>query len=159
MIDAEGGQAGVVPLSKALQMAEIAELDLVEISPNAEPPVCKILNYGKYRFQMQKKAAEARKNQIIVNVKEISIRPQTEEHDYQIKLKNMRKFIEKGDKVKVNLRFRGREITHKEIGIAMLDRMGEDMKDIAKIDQRPKMEGRQLQMLLSPIAPPSSKKK
>lgn len=138
-------------------MADRAGLDLVEVSPNATPPVCKILNYGKYKFQMQKKAAEARKNQVTVTVKEISIRPQTEEHDYQIKLRNMRKFITKGDKVKVNLRFRGREITHKELGMDMLNRMGEDMADIAKIDQKPRMEGRQLQMLFSPLVPKKSK--
>lgn len=132
-------------------MAERANLDLVEVSPKAEPPVCKVLDYGKYKFQQQKKAAEARKNQVVVNVKEIAIRPQTEEHDYQIKLKKMRQFIGKGDKVKVNLRFRGREITHKEIGMEMLERMMADMQDIAKVDQKPKMEGRFMQMMLSPL--------
>ena len=147
----EDGEALVVPIEKALQMAERANLDLVEVSPKAEPPVCKVLDYGKYKFQQQKKAAEARKNQVVVNVKEIAIRPQTEEHDYQIKLKKMRQFIGKGDKVKVNLRFRGREITHKEIGMEMLERMMADMQDIAKVDQKPKMEGRFMQMMLSPL--------
>lgn len=133
-------------------MADNANLDLVEVSPNAEPPVCKIMDYGKYKFQLQKKAAEARKKQVIVHVKEIAIRPQTEEHDYQIKLRNMRKFLTKGDKVKVNLRFRGREITHKDLGKIMLDRIEEDLKDLAKVDQYPRMEGRLMVMLLSPLA-------
>lgn len=150
VIDEEGNQLGIISLQDALDRAMQADMDLVEVSPNAVPPVCKILNYGKYKFQMQKKAAEARKNQIKVTVKEIAIRPQTEEHDYQIKLRKMTEFLAKGDKVRVNLRFRGREITHKEIGQRMLDRIVLDTKDIAKVDQMPKMEGRMMVLMLSP---------
>lgn len=151
VITEEGEQLGVMPLDKAIERAEMAGLDLIEVSPNAEPPVCKIQDYGKLKYQTQKKAAETRKKQHVVTVKEISIRPGTEEHDYQIKMKKARQFIEKGDKVKINMRFRGREITHKELGEQMLDRIETDFKEIAKIDQRPKMEGRQMIMVLSPL--------
>lgn len=150
VIDEAGNQLGVISTRDAIYRAEQVDLDLVEVSPNAVPPVCKILDYGKYKFQQQKKAAEARKNQVKVTVKEIAIRPQTEEHDYQIKLKKINQFLEKGDKVRVNLRFRGREITHKEIGLEMLNRIVADTKEIAKVDQMPKMEGRAMILLLSP---------
>ncbi len=152
VITEEGEQLGVMPLDKAIERAEMAGLDLIEVSPNAEPPVCKIQDYGKLKYQTQKKAAETRKKQHVVTVKEISIRPGTEEHDYQIKMKKARQFIEKGDKVKINLRFRGREITHKDLGTQMLDRIEADFKEIAKVDQRPKMEGRQMIMVMSPLA-------
>ena len=125
-------------------------MDLVEVSPNAEPPVCKILDYGKYKFQKQKKAAEAKKNQQTVSMKEVVIRPRTEENDYQVKLKNARRFLERGDKVKVNMRFRGREITNQELGMEMMQRLEADLQDIAKVDQRPRMDGRFMVMLLSP---------
>lgn len=150
VIDEQGNQLGVISTQDAIHRAEQVELDLVEVSPNAVPPVCKILDYGKYKFQQQKKAAEARKNQVKVTVKEIAIRPQTEEHDYQIKLKKINQFLGKGDKVRVNLRFRGREITHKELGFEMLQRIVKDTETIAKVDQMPKMEGRVMVLLLSP---------
>jgi translation initiation factor IF-3 len=142
-----------VPLRDALDRAEIANMDLVEISPNAEPPVCKILDYGKYRFQLQKKAAEARKNQITVTVKEITMRPRTEEHDYQVKMRKMREFLGNGDKLKVTIRFRGREMAHQEIGMEMMKRIEQDLLDLGKVDQRPRIEGRHMGMLLSPLVP------
>jgi translation initiation factor IF-3 len=131
-------------------MSYEADLDLVEISPNANPPVCKILDYGKYKFQQQKRAAEARRNQQTVTVKEISIRPRTEEHDYQIKMKKVFQFLEKGDKVKINLRFRGREIANQQMGMDMMKRIEDDTAEIARVDQRPNMQGRQMSMMLSP---------
>lgn len=142
----------MISTKDALTRAYDSGLDLVEVSPNAEPPVCKIIDYGKYKFQMQKKAAEIRKNQVKTTLKEVSIRPQTEEHDYQIKLKNITKFIGKGDKVKVSLRFRGREITHKDLGYEMLMRIAKDTEEFAKVDQAPKMEGRFMLLMLSPIS-------
>lgn len=135
-----------------------ANLDLVEISPNAKPPVCKILDYGKYKFQQQKRASEAKKKQQVVTVKEISIRPRTEEHDYQIKMKKVFQFLEKGDKVKINLRFRGREIANQQLGMDMMNRIAEDTKEVAKVDQRPNMQGRQMSMMLSPDKTASAKK-
>ena len=152
VIDEKGEQLGIISTEDAMRRAMSADLDLVEVSPNAEPPVCKIIDYGKYKFQMQKKASEMRKNQVKTTLKEITIRPQTEEHDYQIKLKNIFKFIGKGDKVKVSLRFRGREITHKELGYEMLQRIAKDTEEIAKVDQAPKMEGRFMLLMLSPIS-------
>tara|TARA_R110000868_G_scaffold218576_2_gene469087 strand:+ start:17428 stop:17907 length:480 start_codon:yes stop_codon:yes gene_type:complete len=151
VIDEAGEQLGVITTEDAIGRAENAGLDLVEVSPNAEPPVCKIIDYGKYKFQLQKKASEMRKTQVKTTLKEITIRPQTEEHDYQIKLKNIVKFITKGDKVKVSLRFRGREITHKDLGYDMLQRIIKDTEEIAKVDQHPKMEGRFMLLMLSPI--------
>lgn len=133
----------------ALKRAEEEGLDLVEVSPNATPPVCKILDYGKYKYEQQKKAAEARKNQKTVDVKEVKIRPGIEEHDYQVKLKNARKFLEKGDKVKVTMRFRGREMAHQDIGMDLLKRMIEEVSDVGKVDLQPKLEGRQMIMVLS----------
>ena len=123
----------------------------MEISPNADPPVCKILDYGKYRFQQQKKAAEARKNQITVVIKEITMRPRTEEHDYQVKMRKMREFLGKGDKLKVTIRFRGREMAHQDIGMEMMKRIEQDLMDIGKVDQRPRIEGRHMGMMLSPL--------
>jgi len=150
LIDAEGEQVGVVSAKEAVSRAMEAGLDLVEISPNATPPVCKIMDYGKFKFQQQKKAQEAKKKQVTVTVKEISIRPTTEEHDYQVKLRNIRRFLERGDKVKINLRFRGREITHQDLGEVMLNKIEEDTQDIARVTSRPKMEGRQMVMMLEP---------
>jgi len=140
---------GVMPTKKAIELAEEAGLDLVEVSPGAAPPVCKILDYGKYKYEQQKKAAEARKNQKIVDVKEVKIRPATEEHDYQVKMRNARKFLENGDKVKVTMRFRGREMAHQDIGMDLLKRMIDELADIGKVDLHPKMEGRQIIMVLS----------
>lgn len=149
VVDADGEMRGVMPVADALKLAEDAGLDLVEVSPNAEPPVCKVLDYGKYKYEQQKKASEARKKQKTVDVKEVKIRPGIEEHDYQVKLRNARKFLENGDKVKVTMRFRGREMAHQEIGFDLLKRMVEELSDVGKVDLQPKMEGRQIIMVMS----------
>lgn len=140
---------GVIAVSKAIEMAEDAGLDLVEVSPNADPPVCKILDYGKYKYEQQKKANEARKNQKTVDVKEVKIRPGIEKHDYEVKMRNARRFLEEGNKVKVTMRFRGREMAHQNIGMELLVRMKEELADIGKVDLEPKLEGRQMIMVLS----------
>lgn len=150
VIDAEGNQLGVIKTTKALEIAAEAELDLVEVSPNAEPPVCRIMDYGKYRFEVNKKQQAAKKKQKQIQIKEIKFRPRTEEGDYQTKLRKLREFLEEGDKAKVTLRFRGREIAHQELGLQQLQRVGKDLDDIAIIEQTPKMEGRQMVMMLSP---------
>ena len=149
LVDENGEMKGVVPVAEAIKLAEEAGLDLVEVSPNAAPPVCKILDYGKYKYEQQKKAAEARKKQKVVDVKEVKIRPGIEEHDYQVKLRNARRFLENGDKVKVTMRFRGREMAHQEIGMDVLKRMITELSDVGKVDLHPKMEGRQVIMVLS----------
>jgi len=131
-------------------MAEEAGLDLVEVSPTAKPPVCKILDYGKYKFQAQKKAAEARKKQKTVEVKEIKMRPNIDTHDYEVKMKKMHEFFEHGDKVKVTLRFRGREMAHQELGAELLKKVQAELEDLAKVESYPKMEGRQMIMVLAP---------
>jgi translation initiation factor IF-3 len=143
---------GVVALDEALKIADEAGLDLVEVSPNAEPPVCKVLDYGKYKYEQQKKAAEARKKQKTIDVKEIKIRPGIEEHDYNVKMKNARRFLEAGDKVKVTMRFRGREMAHQDIGLDLLNRMMGELSDLGKPELHPKLEGRQMIMVLSPEA-------
>jgi translation initiation factor IF-3 len=150
LIDQDGQNRGVVEAAEALQMAEEAGLDLVEIVPNANPPVCKILDYGKFRFLEQKKAAEARKKQKIVEVKEIKLRPGIDDHDYDVKMKAMKRFFEEGDKVKVTLRFRGREMAHQELGTRLLNRVKDDTTRMAKIESEPRMEGRQMVMILTP---------
>ncbi len=142
--------AGVVSKEEAIERALEAGLDLVAISPNAEPPVCKILDYGKFKYEAQKKKNEAKKKQNVIVVKEIKIRPGIEDHDYHVKLRAMNKFIAEGDKVKVTLRFRGREMAHQELGGKVLDRVREDMETVAKLEQFPKMEGRQMTMVFSP---------
>jgi len=144
---------GVCPIDDALNKAAEFGLDLVEISPNADPPVCKILDYGKYKYLQQKKANEARKKQKVIEVKEIKIRPTIEEHDYQVKYKNARRFLEDGNKVKVTLRLRGREMAHRDIAMEVLTRMKEELADISKVDLEPKMEGRQVIMVLSSEKP------
>ncbi len=141
---------GVVPLEDALQRAEDAGLDLVEISPNAEPPVCKILDYGKLKYQEQKKKSEARKKQKVIEVKEIKMRPNIDTHDYDVKMRAIHKFIEEGDKVKVTIRFRGREMAHQELGMQLLERVRVDMEEEAKVEHTPTMEGRQMIMVLAP---------
>lgn len=141
---------GVMSVKTALELADEAGLDLVEVSPGATPPVCKILDYGKYKYEQQKKAAEARKNQKTVDVKEVKIRPTTEEHDYNVKMRNARRFLESGDKVKVSMRFRGREMAHQDIGMDLLKRMQSELADISKTELEPKMEGRQMIMVLGP---------
>ena len=150
LIDQDGQNRGVVASLEALQMAEEAGLDLVEIVPNANPPVCKILDYGKFRFTEQKKAAEARKKQKVVEVKEIKLRPGIDDHDYDVKMRAMRRFFEEGDKVKVTLRFRGREMAHQDLGYRLLTRVKEETTTFAKVELEPSMEGRQMIMVLSP---------
>jgi len=137
-------------VAEAIEAAEEAGLDLVEVSPNADPPVCKILDYGKYKYEQQKKANEARKKQKVIDVKEIKMRPTIEDHDYGVKLKNARRFLDGEDKVKVSLRFRGREMAHQELAMQVLHRFRDDLADISKIEQAPKMEGRQAIMVLAP---------
>ena len=150
LIDQDGTNHGVVEFRAAMEMAEQAGLDLVEIAPNSAPPVCKILDYGKYKFQAQKKAAEARKKQKIVEIKEIKLRPMIDDHDYDVKMRSMKRFFEEGDKVKVTLRFRGREMAHQELGVQLLDRVKGDTAPLAKVEQEPKFEGRQMIMVLAP---------
>jgi translation initiation factor IF-3 len=150
LIDSEGKNHGVVPLLDALGIAEQAGLDLVEIAPNSEPPVCKILDYGRFRFAEQKKAAEARKKQKVVEVKEIKLRPGIDEHDYGVKMKAVCRFFEEGDKVKVTLRFRGREIAHQDIGYRLMTRVKTETATLAKVELEPSMEGRQMVMVLAP---------
>ncbi|MFM8646997.1 MAG: translation initiation factor IF-3 [Methylocystis sp.] len=150
LIDAEGKNHGAIPIQDALTMAEEAGLDLVEIAPNAEPPVCKILDYGRFRFAEQKKAAEARKKQKVVEVKEIKLRPGIDDHDYDVKMRAVRRFFEEGDKVKVTLRFRGREIAHQDLGFRLLTRVKDETEKLAKVELEPSMEGRQMVMVLAP---------
>ena len=150
LIDSTGDNKGVVDFQTAIGLAEAAGLDLVEISPNSTPPVCKILDFGKYKFQAQKKAAEARKKQKVVEVKEIKLRPMIDDHDYDVKMRSMRRFFEEGDKVKITLRFRGREMAHQELGYKLLNRVKEDTGPIAKVESEPRFEGRQMVMMLAP---------
>ena len=142
--------AGIVPRARGLELAEETGLDLVEVSPNADPPVCKLLDYGKYKYIAQKKANEARKRQKTIDVKEIKMRPTIDNHDYLVKLRFMERFIESGDKVKVTMRFRGREMVHQDLGMKVLMRVRDDLVDTAKIEQFPKVEGRQMTMVMSP---------
>jgi translation initiation factor IF-3 len=141
---------GVVTTREGMDMAAEVGLDLVEVSPNAEPPVCKILDYGKFKYEAQKKKAEARKKQKVIEVKEIKLRPGIDDNDYGVKMRAMRKFLEEGDKVKVTLRFRGREMAHQDLGMKVLDRVREELDDLAKVEQFPKMEGRQMVMVMAP---------
>jgi translation initiation factor IF-3 len=150
LVDERGGMVGVVGRNEALAMAADAGLDLVEIAPGADPPVCKILDYGKFKYEEQKKKNEARKKQKIIEVKEIKLRPSIDIHDYAVKMRSMNKFIEEGDKVKVTMRFRGRELAHQELGMNVLMRVKEDLDAIAKVEQTPRMEGRQMTMVVSP---------
>lgn len=141
---------GVVALNEAMQAARKVGMDLVEISPNAVPPVCKMLDFGKYKFQLQKKEHDMRKKQSVVHVKEVKLRPTIDDHDYQVKLKSIYKFIGNGDKVKVSLRFRGREITHNEIGMELMQRIVTETEEIAKVESPAKMDGRQIIMVIAP---------
>lgn len=150
LIDQKGEQVGIVMLSEALSMAENVELDLVEIVPTDQPPVCRIMDYGKFIFEQSKKKTSAKKKQKQIQIKEIKIRPGTDIGDYQIKLRNIERFLRHGDKVKVTLRFRGREIAHQKLGLQMLDRIKEDVIELAEVDQLPKMEGRQMIMVIMP---------
>ena len=152
LIGAEGENVGVVTPVRAMQLADDAGLDLVEISPNASPPVCKIMDFGKYKYEQQKRESEARKKQKIIEVKEIKFRPGTDTHDYEVKMRNVYKFLENGDKVKITLRFRGREMAHLSLGRELLERIGEDVLEYGKVENMPKMEGRQMTMMIGPLA-------
>ncbi|RMH46889.1 MAG: translation initiation factor IF-3 [Alphaproteobacteria bacterium] len=151
LIGAEGENLGVMSPAEALRLAEEAGLDLVEISPTAKPPVCKIMDYGKFKYEQQKRESEARKKQKTIEVKEVKFRPNTDKHDYDVKLRNVRRFLENGDKVKVTLRFRGREMAHQNLGRELLERVAADIEDIGKVENMPKMEGRQMIMMIGPV--------
>ncbi|MBA4494516.1 translation initiation factor IF-3 [Paenactinomyces guangxiensis] len=150
LIGVNGDQLGIKPLREALRLAQEANLDLVNVAPQAKPPVCRIMDYGKYRYEQSKREKEARKNQKIIQVKEVRLSPSIEENDVQTKLKNVKKFLQKGDKVKLSIRFRGREITHQDLGRKILDRMASEVKDISEIERHAKLEGRQMIMILTP---------
>ena len=150
VIGADGEMVGVLSRDAELALAEESGMDLVEIQPQADPPVCKIMDFGKFKFEMQKKANEAKKKQKQVEIKELKFRPVTDEGDYQIKMRNIRRFLAEGDKVKVTLRFRGREITHQELGLALLNRIRDELAEIILVEQFPKLEGRQMIMMIAP---------
>jgi translation initiation factor IF-3 len=149
LIDADGEQAGVVSTVRGMELADEAGLDLVEISPHAAPPVCKLLDYGKYKFEAQKKAATARKKQKVIDIKEVKFRPGIDEADYLVKLRNIRRFLSEGDKVKITMRFRGREMVHQELGTKVLMRVRDDVEELGKVEQMPRTEGRQMTMVLN----------
>ncbi|WP_323783719.1 translation initiation factor IF-3 [Thalassovita sp.] len=151
LIGADGENVGVVTPARAMAMAEEVGLDLVEISPNATPPVCKIMDFGKFKYETQKREAEARKKQKIIEVKEVKFRPNTDTHDYEVKMRNVVKFLESGDKVKITLRFRGREMAHQNLGRELLERVAKDITEIGKVENMPKMEGRQMIMMIGPL--------
>ncbi|WP_269899885.1 translation initiation factor IF-3 [Paenalcaligenes faecalis] len=150
LIGIEGEQLGIVKMAQALEMAEENEIDLVEISPTAVPPVCRLMDYGKFRYQEQKRQQEARAKQKVVQLKEVKFRPATDDGDYNVKLRNVRRFIEDGDKVKVSLRFRGREMAHQELGMRVLERVRDDVEEICQVESFPRLEGRQMVMVLAP---------
>ncbi|MDG1281610.1 MAG: translation initiation factor IF-3 [Pseudorhodobacter sp.] len=152
LIGADGENVGVVTPARAMQMAEEAGLDLVEISPNAEPPVCKIMDFGKFKYEQQKREAEARKKQHIIEIKEIKFRPGTDKHDYDVKMRSVLKFLGEGDKVKVTLRFRGREMAHQQLGLELLNRVADDViaEEAGKVESFPRLEGRQMVMMIGP---------
>jgi len=150
LIGVDGEQLGVVKTSEALNLSEEHEVDLVEIAPNAVPPVCRLMDYGKFKYQEQKRQAEARSKQKVIHVKEVKFRPGTDEGDYQVKLRNLRRFIEEGDKAKVTLRFRGREMAHQELGMRVLERVRDDLLELCQVEAMPKLEGRQMVMVLAP---------
>ena len=151
LIGSEGEQLGIMPPAEALKIADEQGLDLVKISPQAVPPVCKIMDYGKFKYETQKKKQEAKKRQTVVQIKEIKVRPKTDDHDYETKLRHIRRFLEDGDRCKVTVFFRGREIVHKDRGHSILDRVIEDNRDVGRVEQEPSAEGRTLQMLLMPL--------
>ncbi|MCF6203403.1 MAG: translation initiation factor IF-3 [Methylococcaceae bacterium] len=150
VVGANGDKLGVVTLAEAKQLAYDANMDLVEISPNADPPVCKVMDYGKYQFEQNKKLQASKKKQKQVQIKEIKFRPGTEEGDYKVKLKNLNKFLEEGNKTKITVRFRGREMAHREIGLELLKRVEKDLEELANVEQFPKVEGRQMVMVMAP---------
>lgn len=150
LIDEKGENQGIVPIAQALEMADAAGLDLIEISPQATPPVCKILDFGKYKYEMQKRKAEAKKNQKVVEIKELKLRPMIDTHDYEVKLKQAKKFLGEGNKVKFTMRYKGREMSANNMGKEVLDRLLEDLEGLCKVDQPAKLEGKQMMMLISP---------
>ena len=150
VIAADGEQKGIMQRNEAIALAKEAGLDLVEVSSNAEPPVCRIMDYGKFKYEQQKKKQEVKKRQSVVQIKEIKVRPKTDDHDYETKVRHIRRFLEDGDRCKVTVFFRGREIVHKDRGVSILDRIVQDLADVAKVDQEARAEGRTLQMLLVP---------
>ncbi|HUF86092.1 MAG TPA: translation initiation factor IF-3 [Thermohalobaculum sp.] len=150
LIDQDGENVGVVTPERGVEMAEAAGLDLVEISPGASPPVCKIMDLGKYKYEMQKKAAEAKKKQRVIEIKEVKFRPNIDTHDYDVKMRSVTKFLNEGDKVKVTLRFRGREMAHQELGRELLERIADDVEGLGKVESMPRMENRQMTMVVAP---------
>jgi len=150
LIGQDGEQLGIVKLSEAFRLAEEADIDLVEIAPNASPPVCRLMDYGKFKYQEQKRQAEARARQKVIHIKEVKFRPVTDDGDYQVKLRNLRRFLGEGDKAKVTLRFRGREMAHQELGMRVLERVRDDLADVAQVEAMPKLEGRQMVMVIAP---------
>ena len=150
VVGPNGEMIGILPIDEVIQQADQAGLDLVEVSPNADPPVCKILDYGKFKYEAQKKANEARKKQKVIEVKEIKMRPNIDSHDYDVKMRNVKRFIDSGDKVKMTIRFRGREMAHQDLGLAVLHRVRDQMETLAKVEQFPKTEGRMMTMVLAP---------
>ncbi len=149
LIDENGGQVGVVAVERALELADESGLDLVEVAPEADPPVCKLMDFGKFKYEAQKKANEARKKQKTIDIKEVKFRPGIDAADYDVKLRNIRRFLDDGDKVKVTMRFRGREMVHQDIGMNVLKRVRDDLEELGKIEQMPKMEGRQMTMIMA----------
>ena len=150
VIDPEGKQLGILAVREAIRIAEERGLDLVEVAPNSQPPVCRIMNYGKYKYQQSKRTQEARKHQTVIRIKEVKVRPRTEEHDFQFKLRHVKRFLDEGNKVKISILFRGREITHPEFGKELLNRFVEGVKDMVVIEQSPRLEGRNMVMIMAP---------
>ncbi|WP_072628609.1 translation initiation factor IF-3 [Pandoraea thiooxydans] len=150
LVGVDGEPIGVVKLAEAFRMSEEGDLDLVEIAPQAQPPVCRLMDYGKFKYQESKKAHEAKLKQKVIQIKEVKFRPGTDEGDYQVKLRNLQRFLDEGDKTKITLRFRGREMAHQEIGMRVLERLRADLDEIGQVEQMPKMEGRQMIMVLAP---------
>ena len=150
VIDPDGNQVGVLPVKEAIKIAEERGLDLVEVAPTSQPPVCRIMNYGKYKYQQSKRTQEARKHQTVIHIKEVKVRPRTEEHDFQFKLRHVKRFLDEGNKVKISILFRGREIAHPEFGKELLNRFIEGVKDVIVIEQSPRLEGRNMVMILAP---------
>lgn len=151
LVDEKGEMVGVISQKEALERAYKVGLDLVEVSPNADPPVCKILDYGKYKFEEQKRRAEIRKKQKIIEIKEIQLRPGIDTHDFEVKMRSARKFIEEGDKLKITLRFRGRELSHQQLGMEVLNKVKETLQDVAKVEHHPKLEGKRMIMVMGPV--------
>lgn len=150
MVDTNGEQLGIMPVREGLRLAEERQLDLVEVAPGAKPPVCRIMDFGKYKYEQSKKEKEARKKQRIINIKEVKLRPNIEDHDFNVKLRNVLRFLKSGDKVKVSIMFRGREIVHNKLSQQLLDRIAEETKEISTVERKPKLEGKNMIMILAP---------